>query len=94
VKQYSLPQALNSCKGSNIHHSKRQGVAPETIFYTSQTLQHIRSDNIGSAESDKCPIISVRLISAEIYDNIGSARIYIYTIGWGGPMIFISNMMV
>ena len=38
------------------------------------TFQHIQSDNIGSAENDKCPILSARLISAEIPDNIGSAE--------------------
>ena len=43
-----------------------------------QTLQHIWYDNIGSAEFDKCPIISSQLISAEIYDIIGVAKVYLY----------------
>ena len=44
------------------------------------TFQRIWSDNIGSAEIDKCPILSDRLISAEISDNIGWAEIYLYSI--------------
>ena len=46
----------------------------------SHTFQRIWSDNIGSAEIDKCPILSDRLISAEISDNIGWAEIYLYSI--------------
>ena len=48
------------------------------------TFQHIGSDNIGSAENDKCPILSAWLISAEISNNIGLAEKYLFTIisGW------------
>jgi hypothetical protein len=64
-------------------------VVKENMSVCIQTLQHIRSDNIGSAEADKCLIILARLISAGIYDNIGSAKIYLYTIRWSGPIILI-----
>jgi hypothetical protein len=59
----------------------------------SQTLQHIGSDNIGSAENDKCPILSARLISAEIYDKIGLAKKYLFTIGSVGHQKIIHHLM-
>ena len=42
--------------------------------FLNQTLQHIRSDNIGSADFDKCPILLARLISVEISNNIRCIR--------------------
>ena len=57
------------------------------------TFQHICYDNIGSAENDKCAILSAQLILAKIYDKIGLAEIYLFTIGSVGHQIIIYHLM-
>ena len=71
---------------------RRSGQGQTSEF--EHTFQHIGSDNISSADFDKCPILSAWLISAEIHNIIGLAKIYLFMIILCGPRLFMSNVMV